>query len=380
MPKVVHLSSVHSPFDNRIHHKECKTLAEAGYEVVIVARQEPDGVVDKGVRLLAVPKPKSRLIRWLKTVWQVFKAAVKENADCYHFHDGELIPFGIMLKLLGKRVIYDVHEETPYNILGKHYIPSAILRKTIARLVAFAEALGSVFFDRIIVANPITTCRFPATKTVLIQNFPNADELLSEESLPYPRRPPNIAYVGSITALRGIKEMVQAMSLLPETMGTRLLLVGRFSPSELQAETQRMTGWSRVAFFGWQHRDDIKRTLATSRIGLVLLHPTPFYVVNYPWKMFEYMSAGVPIVASNFPLWREIITEADCGMLVDPLDPKAIAEAIAWLLKHPADAERLGLNGLAAVREKYNWTLQGQKLKAFYAGLLAGERPISSKQ
>jgi glycosyltransferase involved in cell wall biosynthesis len=377
MPKVVHLSSVHSPFDNRIFHKECRTLAEAGYEVVFVARQEPDGPMYKGVRLLPVPKPETRLARWRRTVWQVFKAALKENADCYHFHDTELVPFGIMLKLLGKRVIYDVHEEMPYEILSKYYIPTAILRRALAWSVGISEYLSALLFDGIVVANPITARRFPKNKTVLIRNFPGTDELLSGEPTRYASRPNNVAYLGSITAIRGIKEMVQAMSLLPGTMDAKLLLAGRFSPPELETEIRGVTGWNRVSFLGWQHRDGVKRALDASKIGLVLLHPTPFHILSYPWKMFEYMSAGIPIVASDFPGLREVVTEVDCGILVDPLDLNAITEAIAWLLTHPGDAERMGRNGLAAVRQKYNWTLQGQNLKAFYAGLLSGKRPVS---
>jgi glycosyltransferase involved in cell wall biosynthesis len=171
--------------------------------------------------------------------------------------------------------------------------------------------------------------------------------------------------------------MVQAMSLLPGTMDAKLLLAGRFSPIELETEIRGMNGWNRVSFLGWQHRDGVKRALGASRIGLVLLHPTPFHILSYPWKMFEYMSAGIPIVASDFPGLREVVTEVDCGILVDPLDLSAITEAIAWLLTHPGDAERMGRNGLAAVRDKYNWTPQGQKLQAFYVGLLSGKRPVS---
>jgi glycosyltransferase involved in cell wall biosynthesis len=237
--------------------------------------------------------------------------------------------------------------------------------------------LSALLFDGIVVANLITVRRFPKNKTLLIRNFPSTDELLSGEPTPYASRPNNVAYLGSITAIRGIKEMVQAMSLLPGTMDAKLLLAGRFSPTELQAEIERMSGWNRVNFLGWQHRNGIKRALGASRIGLVLLHPTPFHILSYPWKMFEYMSAGIPIVASDFPGLREVVTEVDCGILVDPLNLSAITEAIAWLLTHPGDAERMGRNGLAAVREKYNWAPQGRKLQAFYAGLLSGKRPVS---
>jgi glycosyltransferase involved in cell wall biosynthesis len=85
--------------------------------------------------------------------------------------------------------------------------------------------------------------------------------------------------------------------------------------------------------------------------------------------MFEYMAAGVPVIASHFPLWRQIVEGNACGICVDPLDPQAIAGAIDYLATHPEDAERMGRNGQRAVAAKYNWNIEEQKLLDFYAAL-----------
>ena len=121
---------------------------------------------------------------------------------------------------------------------------------------------------------------------------------------------------------------------------------------------------------GFLDRVRLREVLSRSVAGLVTLHPVINYIDALPVKMFEYMSAGIPVIASDFPLWREIITLNDCGLLVDPLNPVAIAEAIDYFINHPEDAERMGMNGRRAVEKLYNWTHEGQKLLAFYDSLL----------
>ncbi len=366
--KVCHLTSVHRPFDTRIFYKECRTLAQAGYEVVLVVTHDKNDVIDE-VRIKAVPKPKNRRERMIKTVWQVYKAAMAENSDIYHFHDPELIPVGIMLKLKGKKVIYDVHEDVPKQILTKYWIPS-FLRRTASASASLFEKIGSKFFDGIIAATPTIADKFPLDKTAAVQNFPMLNELVTSDAVPYPDRPNDIVYVGGITALRGIREMVQAVELLPETLKARLCLAGTFSPAKLYEEICAMPGWARVEFLGWQTREQVAALLGRVRAGLVLFHPAPNHCDSQPNKLFEYMSAGVPVIASNFPLWRKIIEGAGCGLVADPLDPHAIASAIEWLLTHPDEAEAMGKRGQEAVHKLYNWEHEAKALINFYERLL----------
>ena len=366
--KTIHLTSVHPPFDTRIFYKECRTLAQAGYEVVLVVPHDKNDVVD-GVRIRAVPKPKNRQERMTKTVWQIYKAAVAENANIYHFHDPELIPIGIMLKLRGKKAIYDVHEDVPKQILTKYWIPS-FLRRTASASSSLFEKIGSKFFDGIVAATPTIADKFPLDKTAAVQNFPMLNELVTPDATPYPNRPNNIVYVGGITALRGIREMVQAVELLPETLNARLCLAGAFSPAELYDEICAMPGWGRVEFLGWQSREQVAALLGRVRAGLVLFHPAPNHCDAQPNKLFEYMSAGVPVIASDFPLWRKIVERAGCGLVADPLDPHAIASAIEWLLTHPDEAEAMGKRGQEAVRKLYNWEHEAKALINFYERLI----------
>jgi glycosyltransferase involved in cell wall biosynthesis len=366
MPKAVHLTSAHSPFDVRIFHKECKTLAAVGYEVVLIVPHDHDETVQK-VRVRAVPKPERRRERVTRTIWQIYRAALAENADVYHFHDPELLPAALLLKVHGKKVIYDVHEDVPRQVLSNYRI-APWLRRPVAATVALVENVGKSFFDGIVTVTSTINKRFVSRNTVLVRNFPILEEFATTEVTPYHERLPIAAYVGGITAIRGIREMVEAISLT-SFPGAQLVLAGTFNPASLEDDMRKLPGWKRTEARGWQAREGIAKLLGEARVGLVTLHPTLSYMDALPIKLFEYMSAGIPVVASDFPLWREIVEESGCGLLVDPLDPKAIADATGWLLEHPDEAAAMGKRGQEAVRAKYNWDVEAQKLLDFYQDL-----------
>ena len=246
--KVVHLTSVHRPFDVRIFHKECMTLAKAGYEVVLIAPHQGDQTFNK-VRTRMVPQPRSRLERMIRTTWQIFRAALNERANVYHFHDPELIPVGLLLRLLGKRVVYDAHEEVPKQILSKYWIPPW-LRGWVADLAGAAELLGGLSFDAVVAATPAIGKRFPREKTFVVQNFPIPDELASDGFASYAERPFTVTYIGGMSAVRGIKEIIHAIDIIPESLRVRLVLAGAFDPPELEDEVKKITGWGRVDFWG----------------------------------------------------------------------------------------------------------------------------------
>lgn len=367
--KVVHFTSVHPSFDVRIMHKECKTLSRQGYSVSLLAAGEESVPLDEdGVRVELIPRPRNRLERVIKTALRLHKEARKRDADIYHFHDPELIPVGLALRFARKKVIYDVHEDLPKQILSKPWIPPP-LRRLVAKAADIVERLAARYVDGIVAATPAIAGRFPKDKTVVVQNFPLLSELALAEPIPYNQRPLNVVYVGGITAIRGAVEMVQAMELLPRHLPARLLMAGAFDAPALEAAVRQLPGWNRVEFLGWLDRPKVVDLLRRARVGLVVLHPTANYQEAYPVKMFEYMAAGIPVVASDFPLWRQIVEEAGCGLLVDPLDAQAIARAITWLLEHPEEAEAMGQRGRQAVLEKYHWEREAEKLLELYGRL-----------
>jgi len=370
--KVVHLSSAHPAHDVRILYKECKTLAAAGYDVTLVALNDQEETVD-GVRIVGLPKPKNRLDRMVRNVWRVARAALRERADVYHFHDPELIPVGLLLRLAGKRVVYDVHECVPHAVLTKDYLPP-VVRQVVAKAAGLFEFVASRFLHGIVAATPAIAERFPARQTITVQNFPLLQEFTSAAETPYSEREPIIAYVGTMTRIRGVREMVDAIGRVPAEHGARLALAGSIDPPDLETEAKRIAGWERVEFSGWCGRQGVVELLGRVRVGLVVFHPAPNHVNAQPNKLFEYMAAGIPVVASDFPRWRGMVEEAGCGLLVDPLRPERIAEAITWLLDHPDEAEAMGQRGRKAARDRFNWGRECDKMLCFYREMLGDNR------
>jgi len=224
-------------------------------------------------------------------------------------------------------------------------------------------------FDLVIAATAPVGARFPRAKTAGVQNFPFLHELDQPTAPPYEERPPVIAYVGNIQPTRGAREMVSAVALVPESLGARLELAGGCNPPELAADLDRLPGRDHVEMLGWLDRSGVRALLARARLGLCVLHPTASFVEAQPTKLYEYMAAGIPFIASDFPRWREMVAKHDCGIVVDPLDPQAIADAMAWLLTHPGDAAAMGRRGRTAVESSYNWEAEAASLLAAYARL-----------
>ena len=368
--RVCVFTSVHPPFDIRIFHKECKSLAAAGYHVTLLAPCSHDRTIE-AIRLRAVPQAKNRFHRLSRTLWHIYRQALHEDASVYHFHDPELIPVGLALRLHGKKVIYDIHEDLPRCMPYKPYLPRW-LGKSAARAVEFFEDSAARFFSGLVAATPGIAARFYRLnkRTVVVHNYPLMNELASTPYVPWENRDMLIAYVGSAVSIqRGALEMVRAMGLLPDDLQASLALAGPFSPHSLEKRLSQEPGWNRVHVCGVLDRDGVAGILRRSRLGLVLQHPEPNAMAGKPIKLFEYMAAGIPVISADFPLWRQIVEGAGCGLCVDPLDPRHISLAIRYLLAHPQEAQAMGSRGRRAIKERFNWDCEKRKLLGLYSEL-----------
>ncbi len=355
MIKVCHFTSAHESNDDRIFLKECQSLSASGYETYIVAKG--DSYESEGVKICGVKsKKRGRLYRFLFFSREIYKEACRLNCDIYHFHDPELLPYGLRLKRLGKKVIFDSHEDVPAQIVDKSWIPE-ILRVAVSNIYRAYESHVVKHLDAVVAATPHIAEQFKTRckKVEVVNNYPKLDDILFQKT-PFSERDPIICYAGGISEVRGEKIMVEAM----EKVCGKLILAGDHEKCKLG---------ERVEYVGKISRGEVNELYGASRAGIVVYQPAKNHTESQPIKLFEFMAAGLPVVASDFPLWKEFIEGNDCGICVNPSDFIGVGKACSKLLDNPEEAQRMGLNGYKAVTEKYNWKTEERNLITLYSTL-----------
>lgn len=365
---IVHLTSAHPRYDIRIFLKECRSLVKE-HKVSFVVTDGKGDETKEGVYIYDVGSSKNRIHRVLKTVFSVYKKAVELDADAYHLHDPDLLLISNKLKNKGKIVVFDSHEDFSAEVSSKSYL-NPMIAKFMPFLITVYENYFLKKLDMVVAATPFIRDKLKKinANSIDINNYAMLSEFYSEV-IPFEQKKQVACYVGDLVKIRGIKEIVNAAFFCKKKdQGKIITIVGKFSEPELLDVVKKSSGYSCVNFVGQLSRSDVKNVLKESMIGLINFLPAPNHVASSPNKMYEYMSAGIPIIASNFPLWKEIIEGNRCGICVDPRSPEEIAKAIDYLLSNPDVSEEMGRNGRLAVESKYNWENESKKLLEIYKG------------
>ena len=362
--KICHITTVHKPFDNRIFFKECISLQEAGYDVTLLcARATTQNRV--GINIIGFPGHTGRLKRFFLTSFvHVYREAKRINASIYHLHDPELIWMGLLLKWSGKKVIMDVHENNAAAILSRPYIKSAFLKKFLSFTIKNLEALLLPFFDGIVTARPDISALFPKLQPVTLRNFPVLPDYDNIPVSSIVKTKPSLIYVGGASAIRGTRELIEAMQYCPEA---ELWILGPFESESFKKECENLTGWKHVRYLGIVEATEIFSFIKAADIGIITFLPLPNHITTLATKPFEYMACGLPMIMSDFPYWREFF--GDSALYTDPADPKAIAACIKRLLNDKEVLENMKKKNLRLAREEYNWQAEKKGLLKLYEKL-----------
>jgi len=371
--KVCMLTSVHRAFDDRIFHKEARSLVRAGYEVFLVAPHERDEEVE-GVHVLSVPRSRTRLRRMLLTPIRVLLRGLKVRATIYHFHDPELIPMGVFLRAHGRKVIYDIHEYNADTMLEKDWLPIGA-RRTVSRAVMWLDRYAVKKMSGVVVVNEHMAKLFRTglsspRPVVTVHNYPELPEVAGDDG--HSGDEPVAIYVGGLSKDRGLEILLETGERLKRAHpDARLQVLGPLELGGIRPEYALVDRWGAygVEYLGRVPHREVPKWLRRARVGLIPLFPTPNYTRATPVKLFEYMLAGLPVVASDFGIIRSIVRETGCGLLVPPGDPDALSTAVEILLRDPAKAVEMGQKGRRAVLDRYNWGSEEKKLLALYESL-----------
>nr|WP_315212564.1 glycosyltransferase [uncultured Duganella sp.] len=372
MLEIVHLSAVHARDDARVVDKQCRTLAARGHRVTLIVA---DGLGDTnrdggGVAIVDAGARADGLNGLAAAAHRMYLRALALRPDIVQLHHAALLPLAPPLRRHGCKVVFDAGHDLPVPLRGA--APACVAgeawsRRALAALWSRLERRACRRLDGVIAATPFVRDKFLAVNsaTISVSDFPVPDEVGA--GLAWADKPVRVCYEGALSAMRGIVELVRACELLQSPV--RLSLAGDFSEAALATRMLARPGWRRIDALGRLGRPGIGDLRASSRAGLITPHATPGHLGAPPAAMFDYMAAGIPVIASDFPPWRAVVEAHACGLCVDPRDPPAIAAAIDYLASHPDIARRMGGNGRKAVCAHYNWAREAAKLIAFYEHL-----------
>ena len=369
--KICILQVLHTPNDKRVFHKEAKTLAAAGHEVLsIVPSEETLPAVMDGVHIQTYRVGrgmKGRFVALLKLVPKAWQA----RADVYLCVEPETWVTGLIVKALtGRKVIFDQHEHVPSKFADK--FPRGI-RGLIQRLTVQGMRIMARFTDQILLTKACLDEAYtglPTPRTIVLNTNhlrPPCASVPSELAAKYVGRPV-IIHQGLFGDVRGSYQLLEAITILVGThRDLKCILLGKYIYGDEQAyrDAIQEAGLGHVIdLYAEIPFDEVPPYIALSKVGLVLFQPGPMnHTLAMPHKMFDYMREEVPLIAPAFAVEvNSIISAADCGLLVDVSDPVALAKAIAYLLEHPEEARRLGENGRKAVETTYHWENDARKL------------------
>lgn len=360
--KICHVTSSHSRYDGRIFQKECSSLAKK-YDVTLICSDKNQDEIKNNVKIKSVGiDNKSKKNRFLLIPMKLRKKCLVEDADIYHFHDPELLSLASYMKRKNKVVIFDSHEDNLNRISNRTWIPNFLKplakkfyqkkEKKVLERVDDIITVTEHIYDRLVRINHNThiITNFPILKNINIEKKDNSDNI--------------ICFAGGVEKKYMHHNIIKAL----DNLNVQYIVAGPCS-NNYYDELKKISGFNKVKFLGQISREECNKLYLKSNIGMVLIDYVPN--INFKkgsmgiTKIFEYMEYGLPVIATDLEVWKEIVPNK-CGICVNPYNIEEIHDAIKFLVDNPDKAKEMGRVGQRLVKEKYNWNSQEKILLDLY--------------
>lgn len=366
--KICQLTSVHARYDTRIFQKISTSLADLNKDVFLIVADGKGNEVKNKINIFDIGLEQGRIKRILFTSKRILKKAIELDCEIYHFHDPELFSIAIKLKKLGKKVIFDSHEYLPGQIMDKEYLPK-VFRKFISFLIRKYYNVNIKKLDAVFTVTPhiIKQLNKNSDNVFLLTNYPiisNEYNNFSKEE--YFLRENAIFYAGTIYPTSQQDIIIKAIENIDKI---KYSLVGNIDDKHKQ-KLSELPAWEKVNLISFVPKTELDKIANNVTIGMAIFD----YIPNLGYKIgslgvnkiFEYMFYGLPIICTDFELWKDIINKYNCGICVNPNNVSEISEAIKYLISNKEEAYKMGQNGRAAVIKEFNWSAQEKKLFEIY--------------
>lgn len=358
MKKFCFLTSASRNYQFLILKRQARTLIDNGFDVSICVSDNGRRETVDGIHY--IPNGYCRggfFKRFFVLPRLMYRAAISVDADVYQIEAPDLLNIGVKLKKKGKKVLFNCMEGYPYNFYKKTKLPRFIAHWCVF-FMAFSMKRALMKYDTVFaVSEDIINNmdRWGVKRTVLLGNFPevNKDYNLSLET--YLKRENRVIYYGHIPKSSCQENVIRAINEIPNV---NYLIAGKFWHNEYLTQLELLEGWKRVEFIDGFDRSQLPTILSRCTISNTARDLSREQSSNGSMgiiKIFESMEAALPIIFVDVPVYRRLVEEYHCGVLVDVHNVDSIKDAIDYLVSHKEEAYIMGQNGRRAVIEKYSW-------------------------
>lgn len=377
------------PWDVRVE-KLALTLKGAGHNVTIIARNRDQlPTIDKtdgiAVRRLPVTRRFPKFIQvavnlpfWFNPfwLWLLFKSSrsMQLNRGVIIVRDLPLVNAGIIVSRFRKsKIVFDMAECYPEMYKSAAKFSNRSLTTRVLKSPWFAKIYerGVVArVDHILVMIQESKDRLLAmgvneNKISIVSNTPPIDKFKGATHK-HRGNQLRIVYVGFLSKLRGLDLLIEGAAHYIKTQGSsdaiRIDIIGKGAQKDKLIALSKELGISdSVIIHGWLDQDQVDELMAQANVGALTYRVCGHWNHTIPNKIFDYMLAGLPVLATEVIPIARILRETNSGLVCKDLDPIDIAEKME-LLRDPKRRTTLGQNGQSAIKSKYNWDNDAQTL------------------